>query len=852
MTAAAAPVMSDRSASTGGYVAELDGLRGIAILLVMVHRMYPRDAAAPWPVEAGWAGVDLFFVISGFLIAGILIDTRNDPDYFRNFYARRVLRIFPLFYLFIGGVLLAFPIAQHAEFLRQAGSPLWYLFQLGNIPESLLGRDPPYWLAPVWSLAIEEQFYLTFPMLVRWSQPRRLARWLVAIALGALAVRVATTALAPDRERVQYLFTLCRLDTIALGCLVAVVVRSARYQAWRPWLPRVLVPVIAAAAAVLAVTELDRTTWFGRTLGYDVLAIGLAALVLIVFELRGRSATAVLRTAVLRYPGKLCFGLYLLHRPADTAVSALVARAGLSEASLVWLPVKIAVAVAFATVSWRLLELPFLRLKQRFSSKAHPIGAVPAVAAVALAALLLACHGTSTPAGPDARLRDNAADAIAGRGPDAGAGATLDARGTDTVPDAAAADAGPASDAPPGDAGPGGDAPPGDAGPPPSGCILYPEDQLLSPITADVAAQLVAIAGQASAAEQVFGKVGDSITASASFLTCLDSAGVDLGDHAALAGTLAYFRAGDAGGATPYDRVSLAATGGWTAADVLAGTPPPLDRELAAIDPRYAVTMLGTNDVRFGRTLDAFGADLWTIVDRARAHGAIPILSTLPAMHGDPGSNARIPAFNRVIRAIAQGRSLPLVDLHLALAGLANEGISSDGLHPTVAPQGACALTADGLGYGYNMRNLLSLQALDRARRGRNGEALDASAPHRVGTGSHADPFRGQLPLADMADTRTGEAGFASYAGCGLTASGRELVYRLDLTAAVAIDAFVVDRDPVDVDVAILTGTLADTACVAGGDHEASATVGPGPVFIVIDSRSPVTEGEFVVVVQAQ
>jgi len=112
--------------------------------------------------------------------------------------------------------------------------------------------------------------------------------------------------------------------------------------------------------------------------------------------------------------------------------------------------------------------------------------------------------------------------------------------------------------------------------------------------------------------------------------------------------------------------------------------------------------------------------------------------------------------------------------------------------------------------------------------------------------------FCGQLPLADLADTRMGEAGFASYPGCGLTAPGREMVYRLDLAAALLIDAYVVDRDPVVVDVAILNGMLAANSCVAAGENSASATVGPGPVFIVVDSRSPDTEGEFVVVVQAR
>jgi len=844
--------MSGRSAASAGYVAELDGLRGVAILLVMVHRMYPRTQSVPWPIEAGWAGVDLFFVISGFLIAGILIDTRGEPDYFRNFYARRVLRIFPLFYLFIGGMLLAFPLARHDEFLRQAGSPLWYLLQLGNVPEALLGRDPPYWLAPVWSLAIEEQFYLTFPLLVRWAAPQRLARWLGAIAVLALATRIATTELAPDRERVQYLFTLCRLDTIALGCLLAVFVRSPRYPAWRARLPGVLGAVIAAAAAVLATTQFDRTTWFGRTFGYDVLALGLAALVLWVFHARGGAATAVLRSAVLRYPGKLCFGLYLLHRPADTLVTALAARADLDETSLAWLPVKIGVALVLATASWRVIELPFLRRKQRFASHAHPL-VVPTAAITTLVVVLAGCRSPARAAPADApvQVRD----------------ACTPARdGELTVPDAPAmTDAGAVRDAPVGEVAAGDaaigtikdamidaampDARPPDASPPAPGRVLYPEGRLHSPITDDIAAALSTFAAHTSAAEPVFGKVGDSITASASFLTCFDG-GAALGDHAALAETLGYFRAGDAAGATPFARVSLAAQGGWTTADLLAGDPPPLDRELTAIAPRYALVMLGTNDARFGRTADAFGADLWTVVERARRAGAIPILSTLPAMHGDPGGNAQIGVFNRVIRAIAQGCALPLVDLHLALSALPDDGIGPDGIHPTAAPEGACVLSDAGLHYGYNLRNLVSLEALDRARRARRGETLDASAQRRAGSGTHADPFRAELPIADMADTRAGDAGLAHYAGCALAAPGREVVYRLDLPAAVTIDAYVIDRDPVDVDVAILAGSLDESACVAAGDHAASARVGPGAVFVVIDSRTTASEGEFAVVVQ--
>ena len=361
-----------------GFVPELDGLRGLAILFVMTHRLWPRAgdlASYGTAAELGWIGVDLFFVISGFLIAGILLDTRDEPDALRNFYARRVLRIFPLFYLFIGGMLLTFPLLgggyEHSVYLEKSGSPLWYLLQLGNIPEGVLRRDPPYWLAPVWSLAIEEQFYLSFPWLVRAVNRRRLAQVLVGFIALAPAVRALGVWLFPQLDRFQYEFTLCRIDTIAVGCLLAIIVRLPVARQ-----PRnvTLAGIAAAALAIAVATGLDRTTVFGRTLGYSVVAFGFGALVLLVVRARGQANVSILRFAPLRYLGKLCFGLYLLHRPADTIVGALAQRAGLDPLSGLVLPLKMLGAVGLASLSWYLLERPFLRLKSRFVSAAAPVG----------------------------------------------------------------------------------------------------------------------------------------------------------------------------------------------------------------------------------------------------------------------------------------------------------------------------------------------------------------------------------------------------------------------------------------------------------------------------------------------
>jgi peptidoglycan/LPS O-acetylase OafA/YrhL len=739
-------------------IAEIDGLRGIAILLVMVHRLWPRAAMSPL-AEVGWIGVDLFFVVSGFLITRILLSTRDDPDYFRNFYARRVLRIFPLYYAFVGVAL--------ATVGGTAGSPAWYLLFLGNVPEGVLGIDPPYWLAPLWSLAIEEQFYLTFPHVVRRLDRRSLVCVLVAMIALAPVFRVLTLVEWPDKDRLQYLFTPCRVDAIAAGCLLGVLATSPRFGELR----QPFAAVVLAAAVVAVMTGLDRTTVWGCVGGYSVVALGFAALVGAVLCARGHRSTAILRVPALRYLGKLCFGLYLLHRPADTLTTAVALRLGWdATVGLAWVPVKMAVAIVLASVSWFGFETRFLRLKRHFK---------PAVAV----AFVAAC--STSPAAP-----------VSGESP---------------LPQL------PRKPPPP--------PPPGSSG----GAVAYTFDRTQSPITPSVARGLQAIAAPARS-DDVFAKVGDSITALPAFATCFD-AGYDLGRYAELAATRAYYDAGNAAGATPFSRASDAATGGWTAADVLAG---PLDQELASITPRLAIILIGTNDDRYGRALAAYGADLWAIVDRTIATGAIPLLSTLPPLHSDPDSEARVPVFNLVVRAIAQGRQIPLVDFYREMLALPGQGIGSDGVHPTTSPDGACSLADADLAYGFDVRNLVTLQALDRARAALAGNAPDAFAPLR-------DRATSTLPLADLADTRTGESAMSTCT----PASGHQIVYTLRLPAPATFDVYAFARDGTGATIQIVTAG----SCVAAGAGTVTASAPAGSSYLLVAPGGG-TDGELVVIAQ--
>jgi hypothetical protein len=383
--------------------------------------------------------------------------------------------------------------------------------------------------------------------------------------------------------------------------------------------------------------------------------------------------------------------------------------------------------------------------------------------------------------------------------------------------------------------------------------VRYPDDLVQSPITPAIAANLRAIAARGPQDEHVFAKFGDSLSDSSSFMDCFAGTRVDLGERDDLADTLAWFRAGRAAGGSPFTRDSLAAITGWAARGPIGGHPTPLDREVATVAPRYAVVMFGTNDVDY-RRIDQFGSDLWTIIDELIERGVIPVMSTIPPIEGRPRPAARVPLFNLVVRALAEGRRIPLIDLHRAMLALPDHGLRADGVHLT-APSArlACNFTRAGLRWGYDVRNLLTLDALDRTRRALAADAPDDAAPSRAGTGTGDDPYRfDTVPFAHVADTTPATSRVDHY-DCdpGHDESGPEIVYRLELRSRTRLRARVVGRGDADVDLHI----LADGACVARGDKTVTTTVGPGPVDIAVDTyvdhAGVVHAGEYLLVVES-
>jgi hypothetical protein len=392
------------------------------------------------------------------------------------------------------------------------------------------------------------------------------------------------------------------------------------------------------------------------------------------------------------------------------------------------------------------------------------------------------------------------------------------------------------------------DAEPIDGG---AGPILYPWEQRHSPVTEEIAGDLIAIAARATRTDDVFSKIGDSITVSTSFMHCFAGANVNLDGRDALGPTIQHFLGGSP---EPFTRESLAATVGWSAGAALQGDPSPLTQELVAIAPRFAVVMFGTNDVGF-IDYDTYARNMTAIVDQIENSGTIPILSSIPPRDDDPTADLRVPLFNGIVRALAASRSALFTDYHRELLPIAGHGLAGDGVHPQSSPLGSCVFTAEGLEAGANVRNLITIEALDRARAALAGAALDDDAPHLSGSGTRDDPFLvPSLPFAHAIDTRVeGANEVSTWDACApADESGPELRFRFHLDAPARITAIVASAAAADLDVHVVSAGAGGEGCLARDNREVTIDLAAGDYDVVADtyaSGSPMPGEGFVVIV---
>ena len=348
------------------HLPPLDGLRAFAALIVMMHHWFqafttPLGAAEPLRRLAmfGHTGVDLFFVLSGFLITRILLQTREEPRYFRNFYARRTLRIFPLYFGFLIFFYLVWSRLDPNPHPWPSGAP-WYFSYLQNMQLTFGGQDL-YGPGHFWSLAIEEHFYLIWPLLI-FLVPVRGVPWLVA---GAVATSVVSRMILLSKGFGVFYFTPCRLDELALGGLLAwLEIRAGGLARWqKPSLLALL--MLAPVTAWLWVSAGGKGLVAMQLFKFVLLAGLFAALVGAVAGARPGAALArIFGAGWLRWIGRVSYGSYVFH-PVCFVVVTRFLKINYPAANAL---AAFALTFAVAALSFYFFERPFLALKARFGA----------------------------------------------------------------------------------------------------------------------------------------------------------------------------------------------------------------------------------------------------------------------------------------------------------------------------------------------------------------------------------------------------------------------------------------------------------------------------------------------------
>jgi len=402
------------------HLPALDGVRGLAILMVLVFHFVAQatatnraEAGLKWLLSYGLLGVDLFFVLSGFLITGILYDARAERSYFKSFYMRRVLRIFPLYYGVLAVVFFVLPrvpALQGSEIAALREHQAWAWLYGVNVYLSWHGGWVLSYIEHFWSLAVEEHFYFVWPFVV-WLLARR-PRALMATALGLAAASFlarAVASLAGVSLIATSVLTPFQLDALCLGGFFAVAVRQPGGE---DRVRRAVLPMALATVAILAAEfGLHRVTdaglLVGRSLRPGLFRVALAALLLWALFAPAASRTArFFRSDSMTLLGRYSYGLYVYHHffsyyflTHGTEFALARALGSHALAVLVQAVVGMAASLAVAWTSYELFEKRFLRLKRLWPSSrpAAVVAAVPeaAVANVPAPALVAAAVSPS-------------------------------------------------------------------------------------------------------------------------------------------------------------------------------------------------------------------------------------------------------------------------------------------------------------------------------------------------------------------------------------------------------------------------------------------------------------------------
>jgi peptidoglycan/LPS O-acetylase OafA/YrhL len=366
----------------------LDGLRGLAILLVMIYHFslphagfHGHDSGVLLQLaQAGWMGVDLFFVLSGFLITGILVGTRAQKHYFRNFLARRFLRIWPLYYLILLVFLVVLPLVLPTvpnELQGMRDKQIWFWLYGANWLFAVEGGFSQTSGGYFWSLAVEEQFYLIWPFVVYSLSDRMLLRISLALLCVSLISRIVLVNMGISTSAL-YAMTFTHLDGLAVGSCLAICLRSPELALRVTRLLRGA--AVIAFCGLLAVRFVDEDFFFWSknmaTYGYTLIVILFGSM--LVFAMRGERSGGLSRVLSSRFMtlcGRYSYALYMVHVPVAGLLLPLTFRAlekfrpviGYEGTFLTFAVASFVVSWSLAVASWYLFEKHVLALKRYFT-----------------------------------------------------------------------------------------------------------------------------------------------------------------------------------------------------------------------------------------------------------------------------------------------------------------------------------------------------------------------------------------------------------------------------------------------------------------------------------------------------
>lgn len=343
----------------------LDGVRGLAVLLVIIFHFYS--------VGFGWLGVDLFFVLSGFLITGILIDSREKKNFFKNFYARRTLRIFPLYYfsLIAFYIVTSSGIVEHKDPVFFKENSAWYFLYIQNWLYAIKGWPRDHVLNHFWSLAIEEQFYLFWPLVVYFIPLKRLLTACISLIILSISMRYITWYAGATENPVQFVATFCRLDGLAIGAVIAVLIRQRQEILLKlcKWLFAITIPLIIILYAFAQTMKYDN--YYYETIGFTIFDLFWGAVLISCFLPQFGFTRSIFNMQWLTWLGKYSYGIYVYHwiiyQLSWPWFRSMAGDPLISDVRYTYGTICLVATLIVSVLSYRFLELPLLKLKNRFA-----------------------------------------------------------------------------------------------------------------------------------------------------------------------------------------------------------------------------------------------------------------------------------------------------------------------------------------------------------------------------------------------------------------------------------------------------------------------------------------------------